>query len=246
VDRPGLQLRLARALAIGLIAGAVLPWSVAAADPELTPAGEATFAPAAPRAVPSRIDVNLYRPYVVVRQYTGYWCVPASAQAIVNIANGTSDRTYNTQARFAWHVNRFNKYTYPTRGNDPRGWARFLDYWLPGELHYLDRSYNSQSAAIAGIADAIDRSNRPVGIVVDRGTHAWTVLGYRGTVVRGDPTSRVIEGFYVTGPLHTVRGKIDPWPYRYMPLADFKLRFTRYHESTRAVVWEGKFVIVSE
>jgi hypothetical protein len=31
-----------------------------------------------------------------------------------------------------------------------------------------------------------------------------------------------------------------------MTLSQFALRYTRYHEATRRVVWEGKFVIVSE
>jgi hypothetical protein len=190
------------------------------------------------------VNFNLYRPYTIVRQYTSYWCVPANAQTTVNIVMGRLDRTYNTQARFAWHVNRLNRYTYPTRGNDARGWAQFLDLWLPGDGHYRDRSYDSQTVAIGAIAEALDRSRRPVGIVVNRGTHAWTVLGWRGTMIPGDPSSRVVEGFYVSGSLYGRTG--EPWPYRYLPLAEFRLRFTRYHEPSRAVLWEGKFVIVAE
>jgi hypothetical protein len=194
------------------------------------------------------INRNLYRPYAIVKQYTSYWCVPANAQTMVNLVLGRLDRTYTTQARFAWHIRRHNRYTYPTRGNDAQGWGLFLDMWIPGAFHYRDRSYDSQSVAIGAIVESLDRTDHPVGIVVDRGTHAWTVLGYRGTMVEGDPSTRVIEGFYVSGSLYRVAGRrsTDPWPYRFMKLADFRTRFTRYHEPTRAVVWEGKFVIVAE
>jgi len=292
VDRPA-PARLARTLAIALIAGALLPWPAAAAEgdptpaPTAAPAAEPTPAPtaeptAAPTAEPTpaptaeptpaptpeatvaptpapdaglepsaplplvRTDLNLYRPYAIVRQYTNYWCVPANAQTMVNLVMGRLDRSYATQARFAWHTQRQNRYRYPTRGNDPRGWARFLDMWLPGDLHYRDASYGNQSQAIAGIVEALDRTGHPVGIVVDRGTHAWTVLGYRGSTVAGDPSTRVIEGFYVSGSLYQLRRSREPFPYRFMTLSAFRGRFTRYHESTRAVVWEGKYVIVAE
>jgi hypothetical protein len=246
VDRPAAPALLARTLAIALIACALVPWPASAAEGDPSPTPTVEPAPT-PDSLPARIaiDTNLYRPYAIVRQYTSYWCVPANAQTMINIAMGRLDRSYATQARFAWHTKRLNKYRYPTRGNDPRGWARFLDLWLPGDLHYRDRSYSNKSQAIGAIVEAIDRTGHPVGIVVDRGSHAWTVLGYRGSMVEGDPSSKVVEGFYVSGSLRRLR-RPDPWPYRFMTLAAFRERFTRYHESSRSVVWEGKFVIVAE
>jgi hypothetical protein len=269
VDRPPAPALLTRALAIALIAGALVPWPAAAAegDPEPTPTVEPaptpdptpvpppdpTPGPSPEPAVESgpalariTIDTNLYRPYAIARQYTSYWCVPANSQTMVNIVRGGLDRTYRTQARYAWHTNRLNKYRYPTRGNDPRGWSRFLDLVLPGDLHYLDRSFTNQSQAIGAIVEALDRTGHPVGIVVDRGSHAWTVLGYRASMVEGDPSTKVIEGVYVSGSLYRLRHRPDPWPYKYLTLDAFRGRFTRYHESTRRVVWEGKFVIIAE
>jgi hypothetical protein len=273
VDRPAAPALLTRTLAIALIACAVLPWPAAAAEGDPSPAPTATPAPTAdptpspdPTAAPTpdpaptpepavesgpslarlTIDTNLYRPYAIVRQYTNYWCVPANAQTMVNLVMGRLDRTYKTQARYAWHAKRLNKYRYPTRGNDPRGWAKFLDLVLPGDLHYLDRSFGNQSQAIRAIVEALDRTGHPVGIVVDRGTHAWTVLGYRGSMLEGDPSSKVVEGFYVSGSLYRLRRSREPWPYRYMTLSAFRGRFTRYHESSRRVVWEGKYVIVAD
>ena len=233
--------RLARALLLALALAVGLPLSAAAADPVAAPSGgdrAATGELAALRI----IDINLYRPYAVVRQYTSYWCVPASAQTMLNVIRGTTDRTRYNQSRYAWHIQRFNQYTYASRGNDPRGWARFMDTYVAGDWHYADRIFSSQTAGIEAIAESIDRTGHPVGIVVDRGTHAWTVLGFRATQ-RGDAIEAgEIQGFYVTGPLYGS----DPWPYRYLTVSQFRTRFTRYHESQRAVVWEGQYVLVSE
>ncbi len=188
------------------------------------------------------IDINLYHSYAVVRQYTSYWCVPASVQTMLNVVRDTTNQSRNYQARYAWHVKRHNRYTYPSRGNDPQGWAATLDMFVGGEWHYDDRRFASQSVAIDAIVESIERTGHPVGIVVDRGSHAWTVLGFRAERRDGDAETQTILGLYVTGPLY---GR-DPWPFKFLPLAQFATRFTRYHESSRSVIWEGQYVIVSE
>jgi hypothetical protein len=228
--------RLLRSVLLALVVGVLTPWQALAADP--TPF---TSTPSNVRPTIQTIDVNLYRPSSVAYQYTRYWCVPTNAQTMLNIIYGRTDRTRDTQARYQWHVHRLNRYTYATKGNDVAGWARFLDLWVAGDWHYRDRWYDTRTQAVAAIVESIDRTGHPVGIVVDRGTHAWTVLGYRATQVRGS-SARTIEGLYVSGSLRNS----DPRPYRYMSLSSFALRYTRYHEWQRAVVWEGKFVIVSE
>jgi hypothetical protein len=186
-----------------------------------------------------QFDINLYVPYGIVRQYTSYWCVPASSQTMLNLIRRTTDRSYYNQSRYAWHIKRFNRYTYSSRGNDPQGWARFMDTYVGGDWHYDDRMYTNQTTAILAIVESIRRTGHPVGIVVDNGTHAWTVVGVRG-VQRGDTVE--LAGVYVSGPLY---GR-DPWPYKFLTTSQFRTRFTRYHESQRTVIWEGKYVIVSE
>ena len=100
----------------------------------------------------------------------------------------------------------------------------------------------SRTAAYEAIVDSMDRTQRPVGIVIDRGTHAWTVVGFRVTETVGVPDSRVIHGFYVVGPLGSPR---DPWPKAYYAVDQLSTRYTRYHEWQMSVVWEGKYVIVA-
>ena len=199
-------------------------------------------APAGTLSRVEKLDINLYHSYAVVRQYTSYWCVPASIQTMLNVVRDTTNQSRDYQARYAWHAKRLNRYTYPTRGNDPQGWAATLDMFVGGDWHYDDRRYTSQGTAIKAIVESIERTRHPVGIVVDRGSHAWTVLGFRAERTDGDAATQTILGLYVTGPLYGS----DPWPFKYLTRAQFELRFTRYHESTRSVIWEGQYVIVSE
>ena len=186
--------------------------------------------------------VDLWRSGAAVTQYTSYWCVPAATQTMLNLAKGTSDRSYATQERLYRELRNANKYNYSTRGNDVRGWARVLSARLPAGHGYADMSFTSRGAAYEMIVGSMDVTRRPVGIVVDRGTHAWTVVGFRVRETVGVPDSQVILGFYIVGPLGSPR---DPWPKAYYTVDQLSSRFTRYHEWQMSVVWEGKYVIVA-
>jgi hypothetical protein len=221
---------------------AVLVWAAApalAADPIRS------------TAVPSRTSstvttvtrsVDLSRTTAHVLQYTSYWCVPAAAQTMINLITGRSDSSYATQSRLYTELQRANLYDYSTKGNDVRGWARVLTARLPTGMGYADMSFSSQSAAYGAIVDAMDRTKRPVGIVVAAGTHAWTVVGFTVRETTGPTRSRTILGFTVVGPLGSPK---DPWPKKYLTVSQLSSSFTRYHEWQRKVVWEGKYVIVA-
>jgi hypothetical protein len=164
---------------------------------------------------------------------------------MINVIRRTSDQSYSTQLHYYNLLRRHNRYTYITKGNDVQGWAWLLDSRTGGSWHYDDRMYARQSTAIRRIVEAIDRTRHPVGVVVDRGTHAWTVLGYRAHQIQGLPSTRVIDGLYVFGSLKGAWSE-PHWPYEYLSVSAFRQRFTRYHEWQRPVIWEGKYVIVSE
>jgi hypothetical protein len=178
----------------------------------------------------------------MVRQYTNYWCVPATVQSMANIVLGTSNRTYSRQAYIYRLTRLHNRYRYATRGNDPQGWAWSLRYFTRGRPYYA-RAYTNKTVAINSIAASIAKTRQPVGVTVYSGTHAWVVLGYKLTYDRTEPSKKTILGFYVSGPLGTVR---DRWPYKYLTVAQFKQYYTRYHEWQRRVIWEGKWVVVGQ
>jgi len=190
---------------------------------------------------PIRTDVLIYRRSAMVTQYTNYWCVPAATQSMVNLVRGTSDQSRATQERYYHATRAHNKYSYATRGNDPQGWAWALtNYSGKG---YAALSFSSRDAAFEAIRDSIARTRHPVGVTVARGTHAWTILGYRSEIHPDDPGVDRILGFYVSGPLGSPS---DPWPYQYWSLTRFSEVFTRYHEWQRSVIWEGRYVVIAQ
>lgn len=212
-------------------------------EPTGTPAPTGTPSPTA--TPPSGIVTqsrNLYRSSAMVRQYTNYWCVPATVQSMANLVLGTSNRSYSRQAYIYKLTRRHNRYWYATKGNDPQGWGWSLRYFTRGKPYY-PRAYTNKEAAINSIAASISKTRNPVGVPVYRGTHAWVVLGYRQTYDRSEPTKKTLLGLYVSGPLGTTR---DKWPYRYITVAQFREAFTRYHEWQRRVIWEGKWVVLAQ
>jgi hypothetical protein len=235
--------RLGRfAVAISVVA-TILTWTTApalAADPSRSSTGPRVAAAETPT---ERIrTVDLSRSGAAVTQFTSYWCVPAAVQTMLNLVTGTSDRSFASQSRLYTELRRANRYSYSTRGNDVRGWARVLSAHLPVGMGYADLSFTSRATAQLAIVKAMDRTKRPVGIVVDEGSHAWTVVGYTVRETPGVPDSTTVLGFYVVGPLGS---PTDPWPKKYLTTSQFAARFTRYHEPTRKVVWEGLYVIVA-
>jgi hypothetical protein len=230
------------AIGVTLIAG-LLTWTgpvAFAADPSrVSTVPTATLVSASAERTRT---VDLSRSGAAVTQYTSYWCVPAAVQTMINLATGSSDRSYATQSRLYTELRRANLYRYSTRGNDVRGWARVLTARLPSGMGYADVSFSSRSAAYLAIVKAMDRTRRPVGIVVDEGSHAWTVVGFSIRETPGVPNSTTVLGFYVVGPLGSPS---DPWPKKYLTVSQLSSRFTRYHESQRSVPWEGLYVIVA-
>jgi hypothetical protein len=184
----------------------------------------------------------MYRSTAMVRQYTNYWCVPATVQSMANLILRTSNRTYSRQGYIYRLTRMHNRYRYATKGNDPQGWAWSLRYFTGGR-NYQARAFTDKSAAINAIAASIAKTRHPVGVTVRAGTHAWVVLGYKQTYDRSEPAKKTLLGLYVSGPLGTTA---DRWPYKYLTVSQFREVFTRYHEWQRSVIWEGKWVIVSQ
>jgi hypothetical protein len=236
------RLRTRAAIAIAAMAGMLMWAAPAALAAESSRVSSVPATTVIAASVEQTRTVDLYRSGAAVTQYTSYWCVPAAAQTMINLATGGSDRSYTTQSRLYTELRQANLYRYSTRGNDVRGWARVLTARLPVGMGYADTSFSARSAAYLAIVKAMDRTRRPVGIVVDEGSHAWTVVGFSIRETPGVPNSTTVLGFYVVGPLGS---PADPWPKRYLTVSQLSSRFTRYHESQRSVPWEGLYVIVS-
>ena len=208
-------------------------------SPTETPSATPKPTPSSTRVIQSR---NLYRYSAMVRQYTSYWCVPATVQSIANLVLGTSNRSYSRQGYIYKLTRLHNRYRYATRGNDPQGWAWTLRYFTNGKPYY-PRAYTNKDHAIASIWASIARTRNPVGVPVYAGTHAWVVLGYKLSYDTDEPAKKTLLGLYVSGPLGTTS---DRWPYKYLSVSQFRDVFTRYHEWQRSVIWEGKWVVLAQ
>lgn len=159
-----------------------------------TPAG--TAAPTASpdpeiaQADPEPFAMNLADKDDFVAQHTFEWCVGASIQMALNM---TTDARRSSRADQGdlWAMARDRSFS-PFGGANPRGWTATLNDLGIGPYELV--SLPTFEAALATAAEAIRATERPVGLVMWRGRHAWVMSGFESTA---DP--RAFDAFEVTG-----------------------------------------------
>ena len=142
--------------------------------------------------------MSLYRKGDYVSQYTLEWCVGASLQMILNMATDET-RTSRASQRQLWQMAQARSNS-PFGGANPRGWTAALNDLGIGP--YVLVSIPDLDEALRVAATAIRRTERPVGLVMWRGRHAWVMSGF---VSVGDPASdpdATITGVRVLDPLY--------------------------------------------
>lgn len=162
----------------------------AASTPSTTPAPVTSAPPEIAEADPEPFAMNLYRKNDFVAQYTFEWCVGASLQMALNMATDTSHTSRADQQRL-WEMAR-DRSDSPFGGANPRGWTAALNDLGVGPYRLV--SLPSLEAAIEAAAVAIRDTDRPVGLVMWRGRHAWVMSGFEATA---DPARH--DAFDVTG-----------------------------------------------
>jgi hypothetical protein len=134
--------------------------------------------------------MNLYRDGDFVPQRTFEWCVGASIQMASNMVVAETRASFEDQ-QVLWELARSHS-TNSFRGANPRGWTTALNeigigpYELVGVPDYAE--------ALRTAAAAIRATQRPVGLVMWSGRHAWVMSGFESI---GDPA--VHADFRVTG-----------------------------------------------
>ena len=156
--------------------------------------------PAQPAAA-APFTLNLAEEDDFVSQYTPYWCIGASMQMMLNIVGTTDDEGRPAQERYM-RVARaegpsleevdHGEPSEALTGAGSSGWARGLT--LLGAGRYEERVLDEFDAALRAAAVALRKTNRPVGLIVWRGAHAWVMTGFTATA---DPALRF--DFRVTG-----------------------------------------------
>jgi hypothetical protein len=121
-------------------------------------------------------------------------CVGASMQMMLNVINPENDRTAKTQLRLqnlARELSGRRGDGSERRGASVRGWSAGLNQLGAGPYRLVGTTTIDEALRLA--AYAIRQTNRPVGLLVWRGRHAWVMSGFRATA---DP--RTTNDFRVT------------------------------------------------
>jgi hypothetical protein len=149
-----------------------------------------TAPPALAEAEPEPFDMNLYRKGDFVAQYTFEWCVGASLQMALNMSTSKS-YTSRAHQQDMWQMAQARSDS-PFGGANPRGWTAALNDLGIGPYTLVSLPTFEEAVELA--AQAIRDTDRPVGLVMWRGRHAWVMSGFEATA---DPAR--FDDFTVTG-----------------------------------------------
>ncbi len=168
-----------------------LPWTGFTPTPAPTgsPAPTASLAPTPTPAPSPRYDpppkrgpfeMNLYHRGDFATQVTKIYCVPGAMQTMMNVMDsGATKASKRVQDRLHRLARRLSTDRLRGQGSEPEGWARGLEHLGYGRFKVVAAA--GRDGAIKLAARAIRRTNRPVGLLVWRGAHAWVMTGFKAT-----------------------------------------------------------------
>jgi hypothetical protein len=215
--------RVFAALLAALLTGLV-PSSVAASGGSLPPP---TKVVAAAATTPYTLDLSTRADFVAQTNFVQ--CVGASMQMMLNIMRPVDDQTAATQLDLqvlARSLSGQRPDGNERKGASVRGWTAGLNELGAGPYRTVGDPDLQSTLKIA--ARAMLETNRPVGLLVWRGRHAWVMAGFTATA---DP--RLTEDFDVTrvtvmDPLYPYGSKTwgaSPRPGESLAVADLARQF---------------------
>jgi hypothetical protein len=190
--------------------------------------------------------IDLYRSGVFTTQKTWLWCTAADVQIIRNIVDHQTDHTRTSQQRYFDYMRAHDRYRIPLKdGVDPAGWAA-------GLRHYVDSRYRlvasgSFDTALRSAVTNLRKTNRPVGITVSHGNHAWVLTGFTATADPARTSRFTVTSVRVTGPLWGLQSRsygYDMAPDRKLTPSQLRGFFTPWHYTSVPMAWEGKWVSI--
>ncbi len=175
--------------------------------------------------------MNLAQASDFVPQVNFVQCVGASIQMMLNIERPGADRTSRTQRRLQT-LARARSGPAPDgfvrQGAGIRGWAAALG--IEGGGPYRIVGADSLAEAMRIAAAAIRTWNRPVGLLVWRGRHAWVMSGFVATEDPLATTDFRVTRAYILDPLYPHGSSIwgpSPQPGAAIPVATVGRQFVR-------------------
>ena len=178
-------------------------------------------------------------------QHTDYTCVGASVQMMLNMINGTKLHSAGAQMTYWSYGHDHNQYPKQNNGVDPVGWVAALEHFGAGSYSINVASRFQQG--LRSLATAMRASDRPIGLFVDHGGHAWVMTGFQATADPATAASFTVTAIQTMGPLYpdgTINGKpYDPGPGTWLTAAQLGAKFTPMKWKS-APEWNGRWVAV--
>ena len=212
-------------------------------------AGTASMARPAPAAaaLPAWTGgMDLYRTGAYTTQKTWLWCTAASVQLIRNLARHESDHSRTGQQRYYGYMRAHNRYDLPpSAGVDPVGWAAGLRRYVDDRYRVIQSS--TFGAALRSAVTNLRRTQRPVGLLVARGDHAWVLTGFTATADPAVTSNFSITSVRVTGPLWGLQNRTygyDMRPDKRLTPSQLHDFFRPWHYAGVRMAWEGRYVTI--
>jgi hypothetical protein len=148
-----------------------------------------------------RLDLAAKGDYVAQSNFVQ--CVGASMQMMLNIIGPKDDRTAKTQLRLqdlARGLSGPTRQGFQRQGASVRGWSAGLNQLNAGPYRLVGTTTIEEAMRIA--AASIRQTNRPVGLLMWRGRHAWVMSGFQATADPLRTSNYTVTAAIVMDPLY--------------------------------------------
>ena len=187
---------------------------------------------------------DLYRAGVFASQATITWCVAASSQMMLNMALGQSDASSGAQSTYIVYGQANDGGNYAA-GTNPAGWAAIMNRY--GGATYSVQRFTDSTSALKKAATRMRQTNKPVGLLVWKGRHAWVMNGFSATADPATTSNFTITAIYVSGPLYPRAmnsSGYDLAPDTQLTPAQLGKYFLPYTD-TIVKTWNGGYVVIA-
>lgn len=189
---------------------------------------------------------SIWRQGAFVTQYTDFSCVGATIQIMLNLIDRSADHSRKNQFGYLDFAKEESKYPVTDLGADPQGWANALIRFGAGDDYGWTTALTMQGS-LRTAARQMRETNKPVGLLVHRGRHAWVMTGFEATADPATTDEFDVTAAEVVGPLWphgTLNGRpFDPGPQTWMTTEVLSRKFDPYAEPNQAL-WSGRWVTI--